>query len=306
MECPTTQRPEVADFIAKWAEATDYRVKFMASVLRHIKAIKLSAYEPSIARTAVNLRDKEIFRLRKWIKEILIVSIVTNYVSQFLSLLTIVTYTLVSLFANDQGGISTAKVFTVISTIALIANPLRDLGQRVGTILSAWASFKRIESFLQSEEKNGDKPTTQSDIELQNKKITSVEVRISEADFGVRDKITLLHDVNVQMTDPKLWMLVGRVGSVSYFRSRGPHAAIATYKTGQINSSAKSPGRDRPSQGLFRLSTRNSRLLLAGPMATQSVDKGQHHFHVPVRSGLVPKGHQRSGLERRHGYPDRR
>lgn len=237
----------------------------MASVLRHIKAIKLSAYEPSIVKTAINLRDKEISRLRKWIKEILIISIVTNYVSQFLSLLTIITYTLVSLYASDQGGISTAKVFTVISTIALIANPLRDLGQRIGTILSAWASFKRIEAFLQSEEKHGDRPTTLSDIELQNKKVTTVELRISEADFGVRDKITLLHNVNIQMTSPALWMLVGRVGSVG--TSLLDLQLIFADQTGQIDASAKFARRGRPVEGLLGMSLGDRGILLPRSVA---------------------------------------
>lgn len=188
----------------------------MASVLRHIKAIKLSAYEPSTAKTAIELRDQEIFVFRKWMKQVLIVSIVTNYISGFLSLLTVVTYTLVSLFVEGGIGLSTAKIFTVISTISLLANPLRDLGQQLGSIFSAWASFKRIEAFLLCEEKHGDVSSVVSDIQLQNKQpISSAEIRISGADFGVRDKITILHDVNVELTNPSLWMLVGRVGSVS-------------------------------------------------------------------------------------------
>lgn len=205
----------LADSLAKWAEATDRRVKFMSSVLRHIKAIKLSAYEPSIAKTAFDLRDKEIVSLREWIRQVLIVSIVTNYVSSFLSLLTVTTYTLVSLYTEEGIGLSTARIFTVISTIALLANPLRDLGQKLGSILSAWASFKRIEHFLLCEEKHGETPITLSDIELVNKPITSVEILISEADFGVRDKITILRGIDIRLTDPSLWMLVGRVGSVS-------------------------------------------------------------------------------------------
>jgi ATP-binding cassette subfamily C (CFTR/MRP) protein 1 len=123
----------------------------MASVLRHIKAIKLSAYETPITNTALTLRDNEIHCLREWIKEILKVSIFTNYNSNFLSLITVTTYTLVSLFGG--GGVSTAKIFTTVTTIALISEPLLMLGQQLGNIVSAWASWKRVEEFLLSEEK---------------------------------------------------------------------------------------------------------------------------------------------------------
>lgn len=202
--------------VARWAEATDRRVKFMSSVLRHIKAIKLSAYEPSIIKTAIESRDQEIHVFRKFMRQILVVSVVTNYVSSFLSLLTVGTYTLVSLYVDGGIGLSTSKIFTVITTIALLANPLRDLGQQLGSIFSAWASFKRTEVFLLCEEKLAQTTPETSDIELQtNQLISSVEIRISGANFGVRDKITILHDVNIELTNPALWMLVGRVGSVS-------------------------------------------------------------------------------------------
>ena len=185
----------------------------MASVLRHIKAIKLSAYETPIAKTAFSLREEEIHCLRQWIKEILKVSIVTNYNSNFLSLITITTYTLVSLFGD--GGISTSKIFTTVTTIALISTPLLMLGQQLGNIVSAWASWKRIEEFLLSEEKVSEVHGSTSGIELVDKGSPPVQISLSEASFGVKGKDAFLHDVNVELAAPPLWMIVGRVGSVS-------------------------------------------------------------------------------------------
>jgi ATP-binding cassette subfamily C (CFTR/MRP) protein 1 len=186
----------------------------MASVLRHIKAIKLSAYETSIAKTALSLREHEIYCLRKWIKEILKVSIVTNYNSNFLSLITVITYTLVSLFGN--GGISTSKIFTTVTTIALISTPLMMLGQQLGNIVSAWASWKRIEEFLLSEEKVTEVHGSSSGIELVHKGSPPVQISLSEASFGVKGKDAFLNGINVELTAPPLWMIVGRVGSVSH------------------------------------------------------------------------------------------
>jgi ABC-type multidrug transport system fused ATPase/permease subunit len=186
----------------------------MASVLRHIKAIKLSAYEPAIIKTALALREHEIYCLRKWVKEILKVSIMTNYNSNFLSLVTVTTYTLVSLYSG--GGVSTAKIFTTISTITLISSPLMYLGQQMGNIVSAWASWKRIETFMLNEEKLSDSPENGSEIELVDKGIPAIEISVLEADFGIKGKDAFLHGINVELTAPPLWMIVGRVGSVSH------------------------------------------------------------------------------------------
>lgn len=199
----------------------------MSSVLRHIKAIKLSAYESSIVSTAIKMRDEEITALRKWVRELLVVSIVTNYVSNFMGLLTVTTFTLVSLYAHAGEGVSTSTIFTVISTISLLADPLRSLGQQIGNIVSAAASWKRIEEFLLSDEQRVSEPDPSSSREdglddapgaaLVDRASTTPGIRFTDAAFGIEGKITLVHNVNIVLVRPKLWMVVGRVGSVSGF-----------------------------------------------------------------------------------------
>lgn len=148
----------------------------------------------------------------KWCKEVLIVSTVTNYVANLLGLITVTTYTLVSLYSG--GGINTSTIFTVISTIALLADPLRSLGQQLGSIVSAWASWKRIEAFLLAEERVLQASDSSSDIILQDAAIDIVRLRI-DGSFGVNNGPTLLHDIKLDIENPGLWMIVGRVGSVS-------------------------------------------------------------------------------------------
>ncbi|KAK4687233.1 hypothetical protein P7C73_g2882, partial [Tremellales sp. Uapishka_1] len=206
-----------------WAKCTDRRVKYMASVLRHIKAVKMSAYETCVQHTAESLRNSEIDALVAWVKEILKVSIATNWLGNFLALVTIVTFTVVSLVSANAGGdVTTAKVFAVISTISLISEPLLMLGQRMGNIVSAWASVKRIETFLLEEEKNlevwrdVDEEGDTDDLELNGDlRHPPIEVKISfkDASFGIKGKITVLKGLNVDLVNPALWMIVGRVGS---------------------------------------------------------------------------------------------
>ena len=201
----------------------------MTSVLRHIKAVKLSSYEPFIVHKAEELRMREIKALIGWIKEILKVSITTNWLGNFLALIQIITYTVVSLYSSDAGsGVTTAKIFTVISTITIISEPLLMLGQQFGSIVTAWASFKRIEEFFLCDERTESSRETPLLTESENVKMEGTSpsyvtrqrhecrIELKNATFGV-DKGTkhLLKDINVHLTNPNLWMLIGRVGCVS-------------------------------------------------------------------------------------------
>lgn len=189
-------------------------MKFTASVLRHIKAIKLSAYEPRIAAIAIGMRKEEVAALVKWIMEILKVSIATNWLASFMSLVTVTAFTLVSLYSGTA-GVTTARVFTVISTIELISWPLLNLGQKLGGLVTAWACLKRIEAFLLQEERQlpGSSPVG-SGMELQEAP-ASGRILLQRATFGIREKVTLLRDLEINLQKPGLWMITGRVGCVS-------------------------------------------------------------------------------------------
>jgi ABC-type multidrug transport system fused ATPase/permease subunit len=220
-----------------WAEAVDRRIKFTSSVLRHIKAIKLSAYEPRILDIANSMRNDEMNAFVAWVKQVLKVSIMTNWLSHGLALMTVTAFTLVVLFTGGdvggQGGVTTARIFTVISTIELISTPLLELGQKLGSLLTAWASLKRIEGFLMDGEK-GDAEEGRGEVMLLDRPVRGraakgaggaddnarggegARVVLQHATFGVEGKIDLLHDLNVELDEPGLWMITGRVGCVRF------------------------------------------------------------------------------------------
>ncbi len=58
--------------------------------------------------------------------------VATNWLGTFFALLTIITYTVAS-FYSSQGtnAVTTAKIFTVTSTISLISEPLLVVGQHI-------------------------------------------------------------------------------------------------------------------------------------------------------------------------------
>lgn len=199
----------------------------MGSVLQHIKAVKLSAYEHTMGTKAIQLRDAEVSAEVAFIVQVLKASLATNWLANFLSLTTITTFTLVSLFAAHGGsGVTTAKVFTVISTISLISDPLLMLGQNFSSLVSACASFMRIQNFLlaaESHDPSNDPTTNLLDDEFDKKNDTQLTsyrqeafVRLEGASFGVSSSsTTLLHELRCDMRDFGLWTVIGQVGSVS-------------------------------------------------------------------------------------------
>lgn len=256
-----------------WADSTDVRVKFISSVLRHIKAIKLSAYEPRIFSIAHQMRIHEVKCLVGWIIQILKVSILTNYLANFLNISTITTFSLVSLYTNhDNGGISTAKIFTVVSTIELISEPLLMLGQQLGSLITAWASLKRIEEFLLTDEKverdGFDDPEIEAEQEEGIKMIDgnddpqrklSVEdrhtlrsIKMDNASWGIqgKTKTKLLEGIYINLNEPSLWMITGRVGCVS-FPSLLKYLLLSLFSKEILFSDAN--GHDRGNHHCFKL-----------------------------------------------------
>lgn len=204
----------------------------MGSILQHIRAVKLSAYEPIMAAKAIALRDAEIESQIKLIMLVLRVSIATNWLGNFLALVTITAFTLVSLLGSSSGSnVTTAKVFTVITTIGLISDPLLMLGQRFSSLVSAWASFKRMEKFLLEDESASlisEQTTPEADDDLKGTDIplkevsNSVSVQLASASLGLSGlSKTLLRDIDINMRDFGLWMIIGEVGSVSAWDERG-------------------------------------------------------------------------------------
>jgi len=149
--------------------------------------------------------------------------VATNWLGTFFALLTIITYTVAS-FYSSQGtnAVTTAKIFTVTSTISLISEPLLVVGQHIARLLTTWASFKRIEEFLLCAERSipdvYDESEGDATCENPEEALNTPDRRIAlrDASFGIKGKATLLSGPNIDLTAPDLWMVIGRVGSVHF------------------------------------------------------------------------------------------
>ena len=94
------------------------------------------------------------------------------------------------------------------------ANIRCSVGQALPSLFTAYASLKRIESFLNLDEKPVVPTAAENDHDLLE---PSFEFKISQANFSWdREGTIVLNEIDVALETGKLHMCVGPVGSVSF------------------------------------------------------------------------------------------
>ncbi|KAF3019761.1 hypothetical protein E8E14_010934 [Neopestalotiopsis sp. 37M] len=125
-----------------WMSKSQKRVGLTASVIANMKNLKISGLTVPIGDFVQRLRVDELaasasFRL------LIIVSAVIGVCPLYISP--------VFAFAFAQGSLDATRIFTSLSYLTLLANPLAQVFQGIPRLLSAIACLDRIQTFLTSE-----------------------------------------------------------------------------------------------------------------------------------------------------------
>ncbi|KAH9846462.1 P-loop containing nucleoside triphosphate hydrolase protein [Lenzites betulinus] len=211
----------IDDLQEAWSAVTDGRVRLISSILHQITGVKLSAYEPELVRKVESVRHTELTAMRRFWGDFAVVVCITNTAMNMLSLFTLGTYAIVS-FLSGNGSLDTARLFTSYTVLTIIAAPLFSVGQNYGTVLAAYGSLKRIQTFLNAPEcmdPHGQDPDL---VEKREYQPTPDDKRseIRETDntfqlqgtFGWGEK-KVLEDISLCVPAKKTTAIIGRVGS---------------------------------------------------------------------------------------------
>lgn len=136
-------------------------------------------------------------------------------------------YAIVS-FLSESGSLNTARLFTSYTVLTIIAAPLFSVGQNYATVLAAYSSLKRIQSFLNAPERVD--PRSQ-DLSITDKRESHLSDKSGElgenassfelrGTFGWGEK-KVLDSINLQIPVGRTTAVIGRVGSVSL-----PHSCV--------------------------------------------------------------------------------
>ncbi|KAJ9475218.1 putative Metal resistance protein YCF1 (putative) [Pseudozyma hubeiensis] len=134
--------------VVRWTKAMQIRVKTVTNVMNNITSIKLSSRFSTVTRQLSMLRKAELaaFKAAMWVATMLVVS--ANDLENYTTLLTLIAYSAIAQSKAGQQTLDTTKLFTVISVLTLLRNPLFLLAQYGPMILAALGASVGIGDFL--------------------------------------------------------------------------------------------------------------------------------------------------------------
>ncbi|KAM7301951.1 hypothetical protein ISCGN_017468 [Ixodes scapularis] len=179
----------------------DLRIKHVNELLSGIKILKLNAWERPFEERVVNSRKKEVQMLHNIVHLYSVMNFVWNCISFLVSLVTFMTYLIVSSKTLDPvtAFVSLALFNTLRFSLLLIPDLV------VQAVVCAVATG-RMRKFLQSEDLDRSQVGRQPD--------TGDAVTIRQATFSWhRDKRFVLKDLDLHVPQGKLVAIVGHVGS---------------------------------------------------------------------------------------------
>lgn len=199
-----------------WMSKSQKRVGLTASVIANMKDLKISGLTVPIGDFVQRLRVDELaasasFRL------LIIVSAVIGVCPLYISP--------VFAFAFAQGSLDATRIFTSLSYLTLLANPLAQVFQGIPRLLSAIACLDRIQTFLTSEPRQDLRQTSpeyarhgseKSTVKLSNEDgelDSQLAMTIRDGQFGWVSDNMVLRDVHLEIAKRSFTIVCGPIAS---------------------------------------------------------------------------------------------
>ncbi|KAF9199460.1 hypothetical protein BGZ49_010396 [Haplosporangium sp. Z 27] len=145
--------PQIAKAQKEMMKRSDHRMKLINELINYIKSIKLYAWETYFAGKISKVRVEQLDYLRRFYKWVTIISVFLNSTIPFCIFSTLTVY---SVIAPEDAPLDTRRIFTTITLINMLADPIGMLENSMSTILSGKVAYNRIRDFLNSEEIDGE------------------------------------------------------------------------------------------------------------------------------------------------------
>ncbi|PWN25318.1 hypothetical protein BDZ90DRAFT_72760 [Jaminaea rosea] len=130
-------------------QATERRATRTSRLFAQLKTIVLSSYQSHFASAIAEIRCQEVSALVAFMQRVTAVSMLATSTTNFA--VVVVLAVAWSLSQHDAGRhliLSPAVVFSSLSVITIIEAPIVAIGQKLGTLFAATASFGRIQTYL--------------------------------------------------------------------------------------------------------------------------------------------------------------
>ncbi|KAH7411054.1 P-loop containing nucleoside triphosphate hydrolase protein [Cadophora sp. MPI-SDFR-AT-0126] len=194
-----------------WMEIIQKRVGLTSNIIGQMKHLKISGLVGPVEESIQQMRDDEL-RIGARFRMILTWSVIIGYSPLCIS--PVVTFA----FAGRSLDVTT--IFTTMSYLLLLANPLATLFQMIPGFNAAFTCLTRIQVFLEKESQvdfrtstlnqNIGAPTTEG---KDKSALPSPILTISEGNFGWEKDKMVLQDINIRIPASRLTVIIGPVAS---------------------------------------------------------------------------------------------
>ncbi|KAI1408189.1 P-loop containing nucleoside triphosphate hydrolase protein [Hypoxylon sp. FL1857] len=197
-----------------WMEKIQKRVGLTANVIGQMKHLKISGLATPIEQSIQGMRVDELKMASKY-RMVTILSALIAYIPLCISP--------VMTFAFSARTLDVTTIFTSVSYILLLANPLATLFQLFPALLVALTCLRRIQSFLEQDgrfdfrtstlDPPADGATRHEAKKAGERLEPSSLVRISEGSFGWEANKPCLRNIDINIPSSRLTIVVGPIGS---------------------------------------------------------------------------------------------
>nr|RBQ89434.1 hypothetical protein FVER53263_06049 [Fusarium verticillioides] len=201
-----------------WMTGVQKRVGLTATVISGMKNLKLSGLASTVSSFVQKLRVEELAAGAQF-RKIFIVAAMLGFTPMLISPPLTLAFT--------RASLDTSKVFTSLAFLMLLTNPLSQIFTSIPELVSGIACIGRIQAFLECETRH-DFRQVLSD-RKKNLSFTKIEagmgsseikttsdstmISIKSGNFGWKEDVFVLQDINARIKKSSLTMVVGPVGS---------------------------------------------------------------------------------------------
>ncbi|KAH6658276.1 putative ABC multidrug transporter [Truncatella angustata] len=199
-----------------WMAGVQKRVGLTATVIANMKNLKISGLSDAIGEFVQKLRIKELAAGARF-RKITIIAAIFGFTPYLISPpLT---------FAFAQSTLTTTKIYTSLSYLLLLTQPLQDVFQSIPQLSSGLTCLGRIQAYLECGtrqdfrevlsdiKRNSEKPLGVKAAPFESKQESVHPIVIRNAKFGWEADKFALCNVNARVSRSSLTMVVGPIGS---------------------------------------------------------------------------------------------
>lgn len=183
----------------------DKRVTLMGQVLNSIRVVKYYAWEESIEKEVMGIRDQELHARRRLARSEVLSGLA------YMSVSTIVLF--VALYTHHLRGyeLTASLVFTCVSLFALLEGPFGDMSHLISRMTNGYVGARRILAFLK-EETLPREPEVEA-LSSSKQSIETFGIEIKNANFTYDKQKIILDKMNLSIKAGSSLAIVGAVGA---------------------------------------------------------------------------------------------